>query len=849
MFQFVSLYILFISKFLLTKQLLCGSNNIENCIECDLINDLCSKCEDKYFPLFGGGLSCIRCNDQQYGQLGCEGKCDGSKYSITKMPLCDANGCNDGYFNENGICYQCSIKLNNCVKCSYVAPSGSSQKQYKCLECVDGLNGAFRLINGICQTCQNKPGCNGCNYVKGSDDYICSSCQNDYYLSNGKCISCSYNSYSITNGDCYDYYCPGGHTSQQNHYCTCNYNYALNSNNECIYCGVGCNYCYLDGNGNPICTSCSSGYVKIGNKCEILYKPDYCIYNSIERFNNLNEIKCESCSEGYALNKTINRCIPCPSHCTKCYFDNNNKLLCQGCNYDFVLNENKLCETCSSNIVIGEGCINCRYENNRNKCTRCRDDYILIENDYICKLPSMINLNETCEKAIRINNDYSCTKCRKGNYTLMTRYNNTKDCYPAQEELDNCLEANEDENGNLTCNKCIYNYRFVWSEKYKKKKCDDKCEFGNFFNSTLENKWCFGCDEPSGGGQIGCNPSYGCSYNYVDKHFYCESCKTGYFNYDWQCLACSRGKGDYNCLECHFNISENGFKCDKCKEKMYVNKTGICDIITYDEYPEVTPGCILPINNYTLYIKNNKCFNCKYGFFKTKDESCIYCKARKNGGPKCDECQYIIKNGFDTNEINCKICPEGNMLSSSGRCYNCTDEVGPGCKKCDFENGTEKVICLECEKDYVLNNEKFCSVKKIQTDTIPNCLIIKESPRRRRLADKPICEKCNDGYYVVDNGECENLSLELCSLSSINETETSIYDECVKFCEINYYPIVDYKDNNEKIKSILKKDLNIEYNSLEEDILNIIKKGALCINNNIEENKKLRKCFIVEYNS
>ena len=138
---------------------------------------------------------------------------------------------------------------------------------------------------------------------------------------------------------------------------------------------------------------------------------------------------------------------------------------------------------------------------------------------------------------------------------------------------------------------------------------------------------------------------------------------------------------------------------------MYVNKTGICDIITYDEYPEVTPGCILPINNYTLYINNNKWFSCKYEFFKTKDESCIYCKARKNGGPKCDECQYIMKNGLDTNEVNCKNCLDGNMLSLSGRCYNCIDEVGAGCKKCDFENGIEKVICLECEKDYALINE------------------------------------------------------------------------------------------------------------------------------------------------
>ena len=46
-----------------------------------------------------------------------------------------------------------------------------------------------------------------------------------------------------------------------------------------------------------------------------------------------------------------------------------------------------------------------------------------------------------------------------------------------------------------------------------------------------------------------------------------------------------------------------------------------------------------------------------------------------------------------------------------------------------------------------------------------------------------------------------------------------------------YFPIVDYKDNNEKIKNILKKDINISYESLEEDIQDILENGELGINN------------------
>ena len=88
---------------------------------------------------------------------------------------------------------------------------------------------------------------------------------------------------------------------------------------------------------------------------------------------------------------------------------------------------------------------------------------------------------------------------------------------------------------------------------------------------------------------------------------------------------------------------------------------------------------------------------------------------------KCNECKYIIDaNGIETNNINCKNCSSGDMLSPSGKCFNCIDEVGPGCARCEFENGTEKVICVECEEDYYLNNEKYCTSKYSKLISIQN---------------------------------------------------------------------------------------------------------------------------------
>ena len=88
----------------------------------------------------------------------------------------------------------------------------------------------------------------------------------------------------------------------------------------------------------------------------------------------------------------------------------------------------------------------------------------------------------------------------------------------------------------------------------------------------------------------------------------------------------------YRFDEFAFNITEKKFTCKKCKDNtFYINKTDLCELITYDEYPEVTAGCILPINNYTIYKQNNKCFGCKKGFFKTKCEatSTSSCEFRK----------------------------------------------------------------------------------------------------------------------------------------------------------------------------------------------------------------------------
>jgi len=361
------LYILFIINYLLTKQKLCGRNEISHCIECDNEQEICNKCENGYFVLFGG-YQCLPCNDKQYGDPACEGNCDSSRYSQIQRVLCDK--CKEGYYSIEGICTRCDVGSPWCAKCSYEFSLERNKKIYTCLECVDGLNGEYRVskVDGICRRCTLPLHCLECRYKIGTNDV---------------------------------------------------------------------------------------------------------------------------------------------------------------------------------------------------ECIKCRNDYILIKNDYICKLPSEVNLNESCEEATRLENGhYSCNKCRNENYALIIRFNSINDCYPAENEILNCDSGYEDENNNLYCTKCRQNYYFIWNKEYQNNICD-QCASDYFFNYDLDIPGCYKCDDENGGGQIGCNPKKGCSYIPVDNHLYCNSCKTGYFLNDWQCLTCS--KKDINCIECDFNFTDDKFRCNKCK--------------------------------------------------------------------------------------------------------------------------------------------------------------------------------------------------------------------------------------------------------------------------------------------
>ena len=78
------------------------AQTIPNCEEFDPNTNTCTKCEDKYFPLFHN-IFCIPCDDKDYGQVGCGGNCDASKYENDRFAYCEKDGCKEGYYELEGL--------------------------------------------------------------------------------------------------------------------------------------------------------------------------------------------------------------------------------------------------------------------------------------------------------------------------------------------------------------------------------------------------------------------------------------------------------------------------------------------------------------------------------------------------------------------------------------------------------------------------------------------------------------------------------------------------------------------------------------------------------------------------
>jgi hypothetical protein len=206
----------------------------------------------------------------------------------------------------------------------------------------------------------------------------------------------------------------------------------------------------------------------------------------------------------------------------------------------------------------------------------------------------------------------------------------------------------------------------------------------------------------------------------------------------------------------------------------------------------------------------------------------------KNGGPACELCEFSKdENGNDT--VICKHCPDG-YLTKDGKCFRCQDELESGCKNCTIKeneiNKTEKLVCTNCQEDYILSKNGHCIHFNSFVQRIPFCYnqvnflekyinnlydfndtndindtnINNTNYINYEYRINSVCKTCKDGYIHMDNS-CYSLNISNCSLISLllpnykenldnytynYEDKLIDYNRCNELCEGSKYVKINY---------------------------------------------------------
>ena len=596
---------------------------------------------------------------------------------------------------------------------------------------------------------------------------------------------------------------------------------------------------------NIYCDKCKDGYVNMEKfcvKCEM--QQEYCFKCKYEDEKGLDKFRCLECLEGYILYDD-GHCYDCfyflPG-CKKCHFEGD-KPVCDECYSNFYLTEDKKClqniNTCENGYFLNdefpcvpcpENCRHCHYDNEKAK---------------------VICTNFYCQNWELKNDIYSCTTCDYRQTLVEDIDTNIKYCYNRPNKLYHCTEGimkvpfpKDDPQYRqnpaqfppdqfiYNCTKCIEN-----SHLNEKKECD--CDYDCFDKGRINNDYgykCYKCNDHMIGNP-GCDAEKGCTFDAHNNQLNCNNCIEGFFEFTkGQCYSCS--KEIQNCDKCHFEDEENKkgrLICDKCDDNYIVNsENNKCELADCQEYPEISPGCIICKDKLNEYLQNKKCQQCKFGYFKTRKEQCAYCNTEQNGGQACYECGYESE---ENDNIICKTCfpyyydlyPDRNkydyinnyywrsdfsgLLSSYNKCYYCKIFFCSVCLRCEFRknnDGTEKLMCTSCSIGFYLNKDGNCVSYASLIPKIKQCGKYRYFLEGTRYDIKffneeddnysiqisgstnwingleniePQCLECFDNYFFNESGECEELNYEKCSFNSlITQNREKLIINCRNYC-------------------------------------------------------------------
>ena len=585
----------------------------------------------------------------------------------------------------------------------------------------------LKLIEILSQVCnENENNCKKCDPFHK----LCTECDFNIFTpdKNGGCIG-------LRKCELGNNYCD--ECNEEGDLCNvCEKGYYPDENGGCSYT----NYCKISYNGE--CLKCQDEYILIGEKtnlkiCKSLLSKDLKNCKLVNLTNGL----CDSCENGFYMNKGDKRCSEI-ENCDKSNYNN-----CIKCINGFYLDirENK-CKKQENNLL------HCLETIDGVICDKC-------ENNYYFDEEGKCTSTNFCYKSI----NFECRECIQGYYI-------TEDKSCSKEK--NCRNAYKDTG---ICYWCSNNY-FLNNEN----KCISYSESDNelMFCKIFSNE-CIKCDDNYTLGEDGkCVKSKNCAES---ENGVCTICSKGYYlGLDKKCTNkehCINSNYDYSCNECEDNyfwdnyhkickeigdnlklkgckLSWSGYNCDSCKKGFYFNNT---DTLCYDNneknkyykcarvYAGICNECE---EGYFFGYGDYKCSNIEFCLKSQDENTCIQCRQNYCLDVEKGNCvnNKEINNEnikyfrcLRANETECEQCEE-NMVLKEGICFNEKD--------CIEKNGDTCIKCLNSNNNiYSCLNEVFGCVDTL----VKNCL------KCDNLTNFNKCTQCDEGYELNERYECDKI--------------------------------------------------------------------------------------------
>ncbi|CAD8206541.1 unnamed protein product [Paramecium pentaurelia] len=723
--------------------------SLKDCLLIILFTQLTLSCSDGQFNLLGECENCLfgckicpsaddctTCFDGKFKQtiIGVDYCMPCSSYckKCTSASVCQL--CQDHYYLNGNSCVQCAASCGNCQTTST-----------NCISCTVGFLSNTQCISCTtpCLTCvDNSTKCTSCiDNNKNAIDYQCV-CKNGYYqdgsnvcnLCNYPCSTCLNNANFCTNCQT-----PFQLSSTILNTCECQAGYYQDINQTCQQCLEPCKTCQQS---VTYCLSC----VDVNQDINYTNNTCFCKTGWIFDLNNINCVQCQlpciecietinkcitcndvihqqgetcSCESGW-INDQNYICIQCEKPCKTCSLSTNQCLTCEDPNH--YLNESQSCvckpgyfsNTLSTCLKCQEPCNEC----NINGCINCIDINQVLDSNFIC----------ICKDNYYMNG-INCYQCQQPCYTCIDSYDKCLTCLDPNQQLKNyqCeCKSNYNKIQDICCHKnCEYCLGID--------NCN-KCRKGYFLNGKST---CLQCIE---------------NCEFCTNQIRCETCINGFFvDIYGQCISCKTNckncTNQQDCIQCNegYYIQEN--ECLQCNEncKSCINSSEIC------------LSCRL---NYEINPFNNNC-QCLNGYYELDNQckQCIYPCIQCFNSDECKECAYI--SNIFLNEQNKCQCNQGyyfyekHCLSCDSTCQTCVDN-SMNCLTCDYDKFRIFIgnSCL-CINNYFENENKICmSCNSDQGKVIQSC-------KYKNSTDFiwTYGEECDDGNQINRDG-CSNTLID-----------------------------------------------------------------------------------------